>query len=102
MNQDIQTVLHAGDIMRIFGISQPTLYRWIAEARAGKNEFPLPIGNGYKRKLFWSRDAIIGYQNASITPSPKIESATQRKKRNTAAIDRLRQKGVSVKQESQS
>jgi predicted DNA-binding transcriptional regulator AlpA len=97
MNQDIQPVLHIGDIMRIFGISQPTVYRWISEARAGKICFPLPIGNGHKRKLFWSRDAIIAYQNANIVlPTPKIESASQRKKRHHAACESLARHGINV------
>jgi predicted DNA-binding transcriptional regulator AlpA len=93
--QDIQSVLHVGDIMRIFGVSQPTVYRWIGEARAGKNDFPLPIGNGYKRKLFWSREAIIAYQNANIVfPTAKIESASQRKKRHHAACESLARHGI--------
>ena len=94
--QDIAPVLKSEDIMRIFGISQATLYRWISEARAGRNEFPLPIGNGFKRKLFWSRESIANYQNASNAPAPKIESALQRAKRNTAAMSRLKAKGVPV------
>ena len=37
----IDPVLHIGDIKTIFGVSQPTVYRWLADARAGKSLFPL-------------------------------------------------------------
>ena len=92
--QNIEPLLSIRDIMTIFGISQPTVYRWIALARQGTSRFPLPVGDT-KQKLRWSPDAIRTFQNAN-TPVPKIESATQRTKRTNAAMDRLRSKGVNV------
>jgi len=96
--QNIQPALHVGDIMKLFGVSRPTVYRWIAEARQGKNRFPLPINNGSKRKLLWNRCDILAFQfqNNNGTPPPEIETATQRKKRYTAALARLQQKGVKI------
>jgi predicted DNA-binding transcriptional regulator AlpA len=96
--KDIQPVLHAGDIMELFGISRPTVYRWIAEAREGKNRFPLPINNGSKRKLLWNRSDIFAFQfqNSNDAPPPEIETAAQRKKRYTAALASLQQKGVKI------
>ena len=58
--QEIKPVLHIGDIKRIFGVSQPTIYRWLAETRAGKGTFPLPLG-GHKQKLCWSRESIEAF-----------------------------------------
>ena len=89
------------DICRIFHVAEVSVYRWVKEARLGKSQFPLPI-NGMlqgKRKLLWSRNAIIAFQNAN-SPQPPIviESATQRKKRHTAAMDSLSRMGVNIHQ----
>jgi predicted DNA-binding transcriptional regulator AlpA len=97
--QDLQPVLHAEDIVKLFGVSRATVYRWIVEAREGRSRFPLPINNGVKRKLLWNRSDILAFQfqNGNGTPPlPETESAGQRKKRYTAALARLRQKGVKI------
>jgi transposase-like protein len=96
MKKIVQPALGIKDIMRIFDISQPTVYRWVRDARAGKSTFPLPIGNGFKKKLLWSQDAIAAYQNAANAPTPKFETTAQLKTRKTAAMERLRKRGVNV------
>ena len=94
---NIEPLLTVADIMEMFGVSQVTVYRWIALARQGKHRFPLPIGD-YKQKIRWSREAITAYQNAN-TPQPavRIESASQRSKRHNAAMKSLEKRGVPVK-----
>ena len=92
---NMERLLTITDIMKIFGVSQVTVYRWIALARQGQHRFPLPIGD-YKQKLRWSREVIAAYQNASNPSVPKIESASERSKRNKAALASLRARGVNV------
>ena len=93
--QDIEPALQIKDIMAIFGISQPTVYRWLAEARQGKSRFPLPI-NGMKRKLLWNRQDIQTFQHANSPPPSNIESAAQRSKRHAVAMATLKRHGVKV------
>jgi len=94
--QNIETTLTLKDICQIFHIKPVTAYRWVREAREGRTNFPQPINN-YKRKLLWSRDAIIAFQNAGSPQPPKIESATQRNKRHHAACQMLKKQGVKIK-----
>jgi predicted DNA-binding transcriptional regulator AlpA len=56
----IEPLLRVEDIMKIFGTSRVTIYRWVNEARAGKSRFPAPL-NGTKRKLLWSADRIARF-----------------------------------------
>ena len=92
----IDETLTIQDIMRIFHVSQVSVYRWVSLARQGKGNFPLPIGE-HRQKLLWSRESIIAYQKTNETQSPPtIESATQRQKRHTAAMNRLRSKGIKI------
>ena len=96
--QELET-LTIKDICRLFHVAEVSVYRWVKEAREGRSEFPLPINGMFqgKRKLLWNRNVIAAFQNANTpAPAPKIESATQRTKRNNAALDRLRNKGVKV------
>ena len=99
----LEPLLTIADIMRIFCVSQITVYRWLDLARQGKHPLPLPIGecignHKQKRRLRWSRESILAYLNASNPQvSPTTESATQRAKRHNAALASLRAKGVKVK-----
>jgi ppGpp synthetase/RelA/SpoT-type nucleotidyltranferase len=93
----MQALLTIQDLIPILRVSEPTLRRWLSESRKGTGNFPMPI-NGFKRKLLFHPDEIdrwMGCRQQS-TPVAKIESASQRAKRHTAALDRLRQKGVNV------
>ena len=98
----LEPLLTIADIMRIFCVSQITVYRWLDLARQGKHPLPLPIGDGIgnrkqKRRLRWIRESILAYLNASNPQVPEIESPTQRTKRHNAALASLRAKGVKVK-----
>jgi len=95
----IEPLLTIKDIMAVFGVSQPTVYRWIALARQGRSRFPLPVGNT-KQKLRWSQETILAYQNANSPQPAKVESASQRKKRHNAACESLRKRGVNIKAEA--
>ena len=97
----IEPLLTIKEIMAIFRVSQPTIYRWLVEARAKRSQFPLPIKGQKKQKLLWSRESIESFQNASSPAhEPKIESASQRKKRHNAAMGNLKKNGVKTKQSS--
>jgi len=92
----LEPLLTIADIMRIFCVSQGTVYRWISLARKGKHRFPLPIGD-HKQKHRWSREAILAYQNAGNPRAPpKIEPAASRAKRHNDALERLRAKGIKI------
>ena len=94
MQTIIQETLTLQDIMRIFHVSQPSVYRWVSEARAGKSQFPIPL-SGYKRKLLWSKDAILAFQNRNHVPS-QLESAKARSQRHAVAMQSLAARGVKV------
>jgi predicted DNA-binding transcriptional regulator AlpA len=95
MHNTIEPLLTIADVMEIFSVSQPTIYRWIALARLGKSQFPLPVG-GRKQKLRWSQESILAYQAANNPQPQKIESASQRANRHRAACESLAKHGVNV------
>ena len=76
----IEPVLHIKQIMAIFGVSQPTIYRWLAEARAGKSLFPLPL-NGLKRKLMWNATDIEQYMHSRSAPQVPVVSNSKQERR---------------------
>jgi transposase-like protein len=80
------------DIMEKFGVSQITVYRWVALARQGKHWLPLPIGDR-NQTLRWSQES---FANLKPRAPPEIESASQRTKRHNAALERLRSRGVKI------
>ena len=97
----LEPLLTIADIMRIFCVSQGTVYRWLDLARQGKHPLPLPIGDcignrKQKRRLRWSRESILAYLNANSPPVPEITSPSALRQRHTAAMNRLRSKGVRV------
>jgi len=93
-----EPLLTTDDIMKIFGVSRPTVYRWDKLAHEGRSRFPCSIGDA-KQRLRWSREAILAYQNASNSqPTPKIESAGERSRRHVAAMKSLADKGVTLSQ----
>jgi hypothetical protein len=99
--QELET-LTLQDLCQIFHVKPVSIYRWVAETRKGKSQFPAPINGvpGGKRKLIWSRNAIVAFQNANNPQPTNPESATSRKKRHTAALDSLRKRGVNVPKQS--
>ena len=74
----IEPVLHLKHIMAIFGVSQATIYRWLAEARAGKSSFPLAL-NGYKRKLLWNKADVEAFCQARTVPQVPVQVSTKQR-----------------------
>jgi len=67
----IEPLLKVEDVMKIFGTSKVTIYRWVNEARAGKSRFPAPL-NGYKRRLLWSADTIARFCESQAVAQPPV------------------------------
>jgi hypothetical protein len=86
------------DLIRILNYSEATLRRYIADARLGIGNFPLPVNDGFKRKLLFRPEDIESWIAASRQQQPvqNIESASQRSKRHTAAMKSLKLKGVKI------
>ena len=91
----MQKLLTFRDLLAILQISEPTLRRWIAEARRGTGNFIKPVA-GFKRKLLFRPEDFERWMKChqQSTPVPNIESPTQRAKRHTAAMKSLANKGV--------
>jgi len=86
MNNEI---LFAEEVCAHFRICRQTLKLWLAKARAGLSDFPLPI-SPFRSKLRWLREDIVNYRsnigNERATPhdagqrlSPAQRSARQKK-----------------------
>jgi predicted DNA-binding transcriptional regulator AlpA len=69
MQASIDPVVDIEELKVILGgVSTATVYRWLAESRKGIGALPLPIntggaGGGRKRRLLWSRGAILKFIN---------------------------------------
>ena len=101
----VKSTMDTEELTQTLGISLATLYRRLAESRKGIGTLPLPInmgGNngGRKRRLLWSRDAIMAFlqKQNSEAPQPSLNfmSETERRKRNAAACQSLRANGVKL------
>ena len=83
-------------------ISEATLRRYLAEARRGVGDFPLPVSKP-KRKLLWNPADIERWIGCHSQPTlPDIETASQRLKRHAAAMEALGRKGVILPSKQQS
>jgi predicted DNA-binding transcriptional regulator AlpA len=68
----IEPFLTIKDMMEIFGYSRVSVYRKVADARAGIGGFPIPL-NGFRQKLLWDRSEIERYcqtQPLPVAPPP--------------------------------
>ncbi|MDR0326861.1 MAG: AlpA family transcriptional regulator [Planctomycetaceae bacterium] len=92
----MQKLLTLRDLMPILNLSEATIRRRISERRTGIGNFPKPI-TASKRKLLFHPDEIDRWANCQQSvPVAKIESPTQHQHRHTAAMNRLKSKGVRV------
>jgi predicted DNA-binding transcriptional regulator AlpA len=84
------------DLLLILQISEPTLRRYIANARRGTGNFPLPVNDGFKRKLLFRPEDIESWLAAGRQQQPvhNFDTASQRSKRHSAAMKSLAGKGV--------
>jgi predicted DNA-binding transcriptional regulator AlpA len=58
--------LGVAELMKIFDVSRPSIYRWASEARRGVGTFPKPLDVcGWRRQqLRWNRDEIMAIVNS--------------------------------------
>lgn len=95
----IDETLTLKDIARIFHKTPVTIYRWVAAARKGEGNFPLPPGTR-KQRLCWSSAGIEEFMksqsvNENCPPPPlPIESAAEREARHRAALRELEKLGI--------
>jgi len=97
----IEPVLQIGDVAEIFRVSIPTVKRWVHDARAGKNNFILPISTP-GRQLAWNKNAVERYlsENQQAVNAPKAESSAKTAKRHNEAMREIERKhGIKVKQQ---
>jgi predicted DNA-binding transcriptional regulator AlpA len=85
------------DVAILMGCSVPTIRRRMADARAGKSSFPLPIHGSRKRGL-WRKDDIEMWSEASPdTPSVPCETPATRQRHLKIIHNELREKfGVEI------
>jgi len=92
MQPKIEPLLGLKDIIVAFNISKATLFRWLRDARHGKNNFPLPL-NTPGRRLVWNKAAIEAFLAESRSVDcPKVETSSQMQKRHKAAMNAIEQK----------
>jgi predicted DNA-binding transcriptional regulator AlpA len=93
----MKKLLTLRDLMPILNISEATIRRRIAESRAGIGNFPKPV-TGFRRKLLFRPEDIESWMGCQqrAPPVANIEPAAQLSKRHSAALERLRSKGVKV------
>jgi predicted DNA-binding transcriptional regulator AlpA len=83
-------IISADEVCEYFRICRQTLKLWIARARAGQSDFPLPI-SPFRSKLRWRRADIEGYQSeiGNDRAMPKSLSPAQRKARQAKVMKEL-------------
>ena len=92
-------ILLISEVSALFRVSNVTIYRWLAESRAGQGTFPLPISQR-KAKLRWLASDIERYI-ASQSVMPEFVSPVKQKKeydrRQEAARAVLARHGIKAK-----
>jgi|GEM_PF-2451342 len=83
-------LLGIADIMKIFGISQVSVYRWVSEARKGNSRFPLPIGDT-KQKLLWLAGDITAYCQSRSTAQMSVTVSSPKQHRQKEKSHQERQ-----------
>lgn len=96
---ELEALLTIEDVMRIFGLSRPSIYRRLREAREGRGGLPLPIPTGTKRRLLWHVGTVREFieNPQSKPPQPPIESEAKRAARSRAALRELEKFGIKIK-----
>ena len=76
--REIEALLGIDDLMRIFGLSQVSIYRKVREARAGNGQFPLPVW-GSRKKLRWNAAEVEAFCQSRTTPQVPVKTGKQRR-----------------------
>ena len=97
----MKALLGTADLMRVFGLSRVSIYRKVAEARAGLGRFPLPV-SGVKQKLRWSADNVEAFcQSMNTLPPVNVPSPSKviksMQERRTHAETILAGHGINIK-----
>ena len=111
---NFESLLTTEDMMRIFQLSQVTLYRRLRDAKAGRGDFPLPIQTGgVKRCHRWNAEEVRKFlENANeppqTPPALNFESEKSKRKRDAKmqkrhadAMKKLEKLGVRVPKKEQ-
>ena len=78
--REIEPLLGIREIMKIFRLSQVSVYRKVAAARSGKGEFPLPIW-GSKQGLRWNAaDVEVFCQSKTVPRRPVRTNGSKRQR----------------------
>jgi len=72
-------VLLIDEVAALMRVSNVTIYRWIAESRAGRGSFPLPISRR-KGKNRWLASDIERYLSSQSAGLPTFVSPAKQKK----------------------
>ena len=91
------------DLVELLGVSRATLDRWLAESRAGKNDFPLPFSRP-GRRLIWTAEAVESWIEAkqkevapNIPPKSEKQKAREFIERQERAQRALQRHGLNRK-----
>ena len=94
--QEIERLLTVEDIMRIFSLSRVSVYRRVADAKAKKSPFPIPLEGGPKRSLRWSRRVVGEFCESQAAPQQSVHVANPVKQSKAKQERQQRQKAVSA------
>jgi len=72
-------ILLIAEVAALFRVANVTIYRWLAESRAGRGSFPLPI-SGRKAKLRWLATDIERFIESQSVLPPEFVSPVQQAK----------------------
>ena len=95
----MKKLLTLADLLLFLPISEATLRRYVSESRRGTGNFPLPVNDGFKRKLLFRPEDIerwVAFQNSADPQPPIPESSRERSKRHSVAMKMLADKGVTL------
>ena len=92
-------ILLIDEVAALLRVANVTIYRWLAESRAGRGSFPLPISQR-KAKLRWLASDIDRYIESQSAVTVEFVSPVKQKKdyqrRQEAAKAALARHGINV------
>ena len=92
-------VLLIAEVSALLRVSHSTIYRWVAESRAGRSDFPAPISRR-KGKHRWLASDIERYIESQSAVTVEFVSPVKQKKdyqrRQEAAKAALARHGINV------
>ena len=92
-------ILLVHEVAALCRVAPVTIYRWLAERRAGRGQFPLPLaggGSGRSGKLRWLASDIESFLLSQSNPAPPIKVASASERRREAKVHKQRQEAAEV------